>query len=243
MSPEYWVIGMRQTGTTGESWARLLYYRLTGQHFRTNAGKRTQESETALGITQSIYFYIGRCEPEFGDTGMANQRPTGAVESVVPFDTGGMVRGKITTDPPLDTASRAALANQWALDEQTFIAKFGPWGSAAYTSSADYTEGAAPRTHLVAQIVTSTPPNQARAWTWEGRVLAHADPCGRIRPCLVVLSDERLDEYRAWIRSRDVLQGQDYDDHMAALKAIRLDPRGRSDALVLNEHLRGVSQW
>lgn len=240
---ESWVIGMRPNGPGGESWARLLYYRLTGQHHRTTAGARTSESEQALNIEQSIYFFIGRCVPDFGDTGVANARPSGGGLTAVPFDTGGMAQGKIQTDPPLTPASRAEIVRHWSLDEPNFSSEFPRWGARAYTSSAEYTEGLPPKQHLVAEIVISSDKNEARAWTWEGRVPSKQHACSLIQPLKVVLSDRLLDQYRTWIKYRGLLEGPEYANHVRFLSSIRLDPGKLGGCMALNQYLEGVAQW
>lgn len=244
---ESWTIGMRSadaTDTPDMSWARLLYHRLTGQHYRAVARPKTSDSEARLGWSKPyIYFFLGRCEPEYGDAGIANVRPESLAGEVCPFDTGGMIQGKIPLVPDADNEpQRRALVERWSMSMRDFPDPWTAWGSSAYPSSGHYTAGGRPRHHLVAEVLVDEADNP-RTWMWEGRLAGEPAACSSVKPWLLALSRARLDQYRTWLRSRSILDVRSYARHMEMVTSILLDPEGHAEGLALNRRLEGVSQW
>lgn len=241
---ELWVTGMRKLDHAPQiPWERVLYCRLTGTHYLIPPGKRTRDSEIKLQIPRSVYFYLGRCDPEYGDIGIASYRPTCAGQLVSPFDTGGMAQQKIALKCASDTAEhRKHLVDVWSLTELEYPHQWKTWGHQAYRASSEYTAGLPPATHLVAEVALDGS-NQPRAWMWEGRIPATHKQCSTVRPWLLILSDARLDQYRTWLRETGILNFDAYVKHMKMIDSIRLDPKGKADGAVLNEYLMGTDQW
>ncbi|QGH70777.1 hypothetical protein [Pseudactinotalea sp. HY158] len=233
---EAWVFGMRRADSFGSSWARTLYYRLSGQAHRCGTTPGTDASEHLLGFERSVYLYLGRCDPAFGDTGIACERPERRI-GVAPFDTGGMAQRKIRLRLDLTDDQMADLVRRHRMGPSEYEDLWAAWGRDAYDSSSEYTSGNVPRWHRCEEVDLSTDANEARAWVWEGAVLADAESCDSVRPRLVALSGVQLDRYRSWLRDSDILTSEEYRQHVAWVSRIRLDPGDLAESLALNSYL------
>lgn len=241
-------MGMRDVrGMPSLTWPRLLHWRLTGQHHRAleDYSGTTQRIEVERGVQPGIYFFLGRCEPHYGDLGLANRPPrAGSDYTVAPFDTGGVASGRTKTSPTLSVADRHALIQKWSFTPANYQANFASWGARAYASCVHYTRGERPTFHLVSEIdLTPTGGNDSHAWDWEGRLAAEPASCLGVEPTHLVLSTVQLEAYRTWLRDEAIMSPREYSAHMDFVARIRIDPGGRSAATVLNSILEGMPQW
>lgn len=243
---EDWVVGMRKPDPgRAPNWPRLLYWRLTGQHFLTvnRASVTTRSLEQERGEEPSIYFFLGRCEPHYGYFGISNDPPRSEF-LVSPFDTGGIVSGKIATDPPLAKSQRIRLVENWTFDPTSFRRKFCDWGIGAYRSSSHYSLGERPDFHLVREVeVASASANNSHAWDWEARLSATPTACSQVRPSCLVVDQAQLRLYRTWLHAQGILSVPEYTGHMNFVMSILRDPGTRAAADVLNEYLAERGQW
>lgn len=229
------------------TWARLLYWRLTRQRHREVEAYSgtTQRIERSRGAGPAVYFFLGRCEPHYGDVAIANRPPRiDAPFTVAPFDTGGVASGRTRTTEKLTESDRHDLIRRWSFAPTSYQAEFTAWGSRAYSSCVHYTRGERPRFHLVDQIdLSPSGGNDSHAWDWEGRLPADAAACLSVEPTHLVLSTVQLDAYRTWLRDEAILSPREYSAHMDFIARIMVDPGGRAAADVMNSILEGMPTW
>ena len=174
---ETWVQGLRGGAVeTDLPWERVLYERLVGRHDRIQNSSKTVAAEIGLDIGNCAYFYIGRCDPDFGDQVVGYRRPISSTVRVAPFDTGGLWHGYINTQPALVPSEKQKLVDDNSHKLGDFEWAFQAWGSAAYASSAPfpdsapYTEGRKTLVNSEPEIEFTIAEETHRWWTWEGRV-------------------------------------------------------------------------
>jgi len=125
----------------------------------------TRRAEAALGLGNSLYFYVGHACPEFGQIVLVYDPTWTETErgSATPFDTGGLyggfIKGSGTEDPvPYFTRFRVGLAS-WRK-------QLGEYVERHFASKRGYVLG----DRAVADDSTGRllhPDNHRRAWTWE----------------------------------------------------------------------------
>jgi hypothetical protein len=241
---ELWVVGMRSGGVHATSWQQVLYWRLTGQHFRVSQSDATLQAQRILNIEPCVYFFIGRCEPLFGDSGIASTRPPADAALVAPFDTGGLALKRVVTTSPLSDSAKVRLVKEWSLAGVQFEAEFRKWGTSNYgSSSSRYSFGDRPHFHLVAEIDLRDDVNRSHAWTWEGRLPSNASSCSGILPMYLAISAARLEEYRVWHENEQILTPDEYEAHLKMIHDIWLDPGDFAASNMLNRELAGRDQW
>lgn len=244
---ETWVMGMRDDRTSATvAWQRLLYWRLTRQHFMAVGAYSgtTQRLELARGERSSVYLFLGRCEPRYGDLAIAHDPPIGGDFRVSPFDTGGVSSGLVKTTCVMRTQERCDLVVAWSFEPERYRERFIEWGTRAYDTSSQYSRGERPKFHAVSVIdVSPTSENTSHAWDWEGRVAAEQASCSYLAPVRLIIDTDRLRAYRTWLRDEKILGIDEYDSHMNFIARIRIDPMGRASAEVMNSLLEKEEQW
>src|SRR5262249_31795738 len=106
----------RESGTGFE---RLL--RIEAPEIPTSAdlhycSNETRQTEDSLGLRRSVYFYAGRACEDFGDVALAfgPECERGHNGSASPFDTGGLLNGRIKANIP--ASERAAVGRDSVVD-------------------------------------------------------------------------------------------------------------------------------
>jgi len=152
-----------------------------GPGHNPDPGCRTRRNESALGLRTSVYAYLGKTVPAFGDAAFA--LPIDALAGEMsPFDTGGVVKHIRPANGRSQGEKRAFVAaftfdTRW---RRKLLAAY-PGQTRAVVQS--YLDGERPKTHdgphRVWPNAAVTDPavaaiwhagNRWRAWTWEGRV-------------------------------------------------------------------------
>src|SRR5689334_19245403 len=107
--PPRWTQGMRPSVTSrAPAWQEVMFHRLEGQFDQVPTGVTTDASERLLNFAPSVYFYIGRSHPAFGDVVVCYDADGWTDASICPFDTGGLASGIIQL---VTAASPADLKN------------------------------------------------------------------------------------------------------------------------------------
>jgi hypothetical protein len=143
-----------------------------GPKHHPDANCTTRRNEAALGIASSVYAYLGKTVPDFGDAAFA--LPLGAVTGQIsPFDTGGLVKHIAPVAGWDDDARRAYLAAfTWPTsDRDTRLAAYPGSDLNGYLNGNRPLHagphGAWPNAQVAA--IWNEPSNSWRAWTWEAR--------------------------------------------------------------------------
>ncbi|WP_159617148.1 hypothetical protein [Arthrobacter zhaoguopingii] len=205
---------------------------------------KTGEAEMGLGIRPSAYFYLGRCDPDYGDQVVGYERPSTDESLVSPFDTGGLWHGHVVTTPPLAQSTLKTFVARHSHGVPAFALAFQQWGNAEYNgSSKDYTAGQQPVKAAVPNIDLSSPRAEPRWWTWEGRIAHGSTAMHTLQPVKVFMTQDDFESYEPWVRDDVFLPTHEKKRHLSHLRAI-LVPTGNEDpAQAMNLWLEGQTQW
>ncbi len=211
-----WVQGMvEDLEDAPMEWPRVLYLRLTAQYDRLGAGREnTNRAEVILGWDHQVYFFVGRPHPDYSASVTVYGRPVfGAADwAVTPFDTGGMVKGLIATDPPLDETERVALIAAWTRTDPSYAGEQDDWIRSAFTSREDYVRSGTPANHLVPEIDLVR--NSDHSWTWEGRLPSISYQTPPTRATHVFVSTGRRHHFQDWIRKSGAISREQLPTYM-----------------------------
>ena len=151
-----------------------------GPGHNPDASCRTRQNEAVLGLSTSVYAYLGKTVPDFGDAAFALPLD-GLVGDMSPFDSGGLVKHIRPVSEREDDDKRAFVS------AYTFSTRFRKKLLSHYPGTGRpvvqaYLEGKQPRgregPHQVWPNGAVTDPaiaaiwhrgNSWQAWTWEGR--------------------------------------------------------------------------
>lgn len=198
----------------------------------------TREVERALGLGDSLYFYVGHACPEFGQIVLAytpewsTSEPGGAT----PFDTGGLqlgyVQGNGTDDPVSYCISHRVTLASWLDDFTAYVERH-------FSSPGAYVLGERAQTDDISGRLLH-PSNSRRAWTWELQIesdhqllanlkllCVQSELAEAIRRELRMLPD---DEAAAWI---DLISSSDF----------RVAPAGAEAPAVCGMAEEVISTW
>lgn len=195
-------------------WQLVLHYRLTSQFDRIPAQPNTTVAEDTLGWAHQAYFFVGRPHPYYSSsiTLFDHPKPDDVAWFVTPFDTGGLIHGKVITDPELDEAQRVQLIEKWSWGNDDYLVEYDRWVEASFTAADEYIRTGIPSTHLVGEI--DLPRNSDFSWTWEGRFPAIRYADGEIHPYRVLLSSGRRRQYFEYLRQHSILRADDLAAYM-----------------------------
>lgn len=224
---------------------RLITDVLQGRCAEVEPSRTTVEAEDGLDIAdRPSYFFVMRTEQAFGravfvytDNGTSDQ--TGEGGGATPFDSGGLWHGHLCTEPPIGRDQRLDLfraANASLADWQR---DFGDYVRINYSRLEEYVLGSSPK-QGTPPIVPRSPPNSARAWTWEVRV--PRDLVG-VRLRLVSGAMLRTDyyDYLDWLWRESPVEDRDAGQIQgwAAKNLILSDKEARSPSELIEADLLG----
>lgn len=205
-----WVQGMPESVSDATmTWQAVLHYRLTAQYSHLGSRGKTAETESTLGWPHYVYFFVGRPHPDYGASVGLHEGPADMAGewAVTPFDTGGMVHGRVVTHDALSAEEKSALIETWSRIEVTYEPEMDAWVSEAFDEPSGYVYAVRPSHHLVDEI--DLPKNTDHSWTWEGRLLARDYLMHPVAPLVVFLSNGRRKQYFEWVRSKRLVpQGE-----------------------------------
>ena len=150
-----------------------------GPSFNPDPTRRTRKNEATLGLPPSVYAYLGKTIPSFGDVAFA--LPSNALSGeMAPFDTGGLV-DHILPVRDADEVEKRAVLRTFSFATRTRRQHLSRYPGTTRDAVAAYLQGQRPRAfdgpHRVwpsnvrpAIAAIWVPSNSWRAWTWEGRV-------------------------------------------------------------------------
>lgn len=219
-----WVQGMReQRPSLGGSmpWMELLYRRTVGDLLNIPAAPKTKKAEESLSLQRSVYYYVGRCNPDFGELVVAHTDRSHAAPreiEVTPFDTGGLALGHIQTLRPMDADGRRNLVRDHTYTWDGYVAPIDSWLGTAFASSEDYIRGVPPRQPAVADVPIDR--DEDRTWTWEGRVEARDYGGPPIRPAKIIVKTGHQNLYIEWMRKARVLNMDASLEHIRWFRSV-----------------------
>jgi hypothetical protein len=139
----------------------------TSEH-RDYCSEATRNAENLIGLGGSAYFFAGRACPDFGDVALAfsAECETGHTGSVTPFDTGGLINGKIHGNLPTSQEERARFGQESVIALDTWRTTFAEYIAAYFPDRVGYWSGRPARLDPEELYQQNT---DWRAWTFEVR--------------------------------------------------------------------------
>ena len=196
-------------------WPEVLYLRLTAQFGRLGSGREnTNTAEAVLGWDHQVYFFVGRPHPDYSAsvTLYPAPAPGSADWAVTPFDTGGMVKGHILTDPEQSEGERVSLIQQWTSTDESYVAAQEAWIDDAFTEHGGYVRSERPTNHLVSQVDLAR--NSDHSWTWEGRLPSVNYETAPTVATHVFVSTGRRQHFQNWVRKSGAVALEDLAAYM-----------------------------
>ena len=215
MAQGAWVQGMLLSSDESPmDWQLVLHYRLTAQFDRIPARDNTRAAESTLGWEHQAYFFVGRPHPYYSSSITLFEHPGNADVAwfVTPFDTGGLIHGKVVTTPDLDEGERARLIEKWSWTTDDYLEKYHAWVDASFDAADGYIRTSVPTAHLVAEIDLDK--NTDFSWTWEGRLPAAPYASEQVQAFRVVLSSGRRRQYFEYLRQKTILRTEQQAAYM-----------------------------
>ena len=201
--------GLRQRRVQGGGdWRTLTTNAIQGKWPSPTASRRTRTAERGLGIDgKPYYFYVLRTGEKYGlmvfvlrEVENADWPPD--VRGATPFDSGGLWRKKIATEPELDDAGRRAFFACRDVPLVDWRSTFEKYVQTRYVTVSDYLEGSAPGPGSESPdsevTVVKGSPNDKRAWTWEVRV-PHDLVAGHLDLLAIYMTGDDRDAYLKWL--------------------------------------------
>ncbi len=202
------------------TWQAVLYFRLTAQYAQLGSRARTTEAEAAISWPHFVYFYVGRPHPDYGATVALHVRPGDdfADWAVTPFDTGGLVHGRVLTHNEMTAKEKVALIDRWTRTDLGYVTEMDDWIGAAFEDYAGYVRTARPAHHLVEEI--DLPRNSDHSWTWEGRLAALDYSEHPVAPLIIYVSEGRRKHFFEWVRAQRLVSQDKLADYMRWLAEV-----------------------
>jgi len=205
---------------------------------RSSKTEITRETERALGIGDSLYFYVGHACPEFGQIVLvyAPEWSTFELGGATPFDTGGLrlgyVNGSGTEDAVSYCKNHRVDLPKWVDEFTTYIATY-------FSTTSAYVLGER------ARIDDSTgrllhPKNTRRAWTWELQVEADHDVLANLK--LLCVQPEVSEAIRRVLRTLPEDEAAVWVDLLSS-PAFRVAPAGAEAPVVCGMAEEVISTW
>ena len=206
------------------SWQEVLFRRLTGYLSAIPGDKRTMAAEKHLGWERHVYYYVNRVHPRFGQVIVCHGTPQELMMTAAAacaFDTGGMVAGHIVLAPNAE-ASPAELVGAHSHGADSYRSVMDPWVEEAFASPPMYVRDAVP-SHVLVPEIDLDKCTDARAWGWEGRLLAidYSEP--PVPPTRVCFMRGQRVVYEDWLVETRPLSTDDTKLHIQALQDIAVE--------------------
>ncbi|MEO5315810.1 hypothetical protein PV772_17110 [Pseudarthrobacter sp. CC12] len=219
-----WTQGLRPARTDyvhPMAWQEILFRRLTGDHSAAPAGEKTGRAELALDLGRNVYFSVGRVLPDFGFQAVAHNPQIRVAQVVLkssPFDTGGLIAGKIPLRRELspDDLKQTIASNTYA--DLEYLTPMKNWINASFDSAADYVLGHRPRTSTV-DIIDMAKSDEP-AWSWEGRIIAEDYQEPPLMPVRLFIRHDDYHFYTKWVEHSSYLLDDEYFEHLDFLEDI-----------------------
>jgi len=231
-----WVQGLRRDTGPESDWRPILFARLTVRYWSLMTGAKTREAEQGLGLGTNCYFFIGRCEPEFGDEAVVFTPIPPTDGQATPFDTGGLWHGHIETDPPLKLTDLPAFVCNYSWASDGYHEDMSRWLQQAFPSVDCYTSGQVPSVSIVPEIQLKMG-QSTRHWTWEARMLVAAITSTTVLPLAAILTAAQYDLFSTWVRRQRQYDAETRKGVLDLVRRIRVDPGDRAAGAFLNEIL------
>ncbi len=207
-----WVHGLRSEiddpARENEEWQEVVTKIILGNLEGIISDAGTNEAEIGLGISPSFYWFIARTEEAYGGGIFFDfvdpETCKGIDGGVCPFDTGGLWKGYIKTDPPFDNDDERReffSKNNTPLD--SWSKNFRDYINENYSRFDDYVEGKAPITGIIE--IRDDGFNKPRAWTWEGRIVL-SQVKGKARKIFFLCSDEKRRRFDEWLANEKKIE-------------------------------------
>lgn len=217
-----WVQGMvADLPDAPMEWPEVLYLRLTAQFGRLGSGREnTNAAEGVLGWDHQVYFFVGRPHPDYSASVTLYPAPElGSADwAVSPFDTGGMIKGHILTDPEQSEAERVSLINKWTTRDDSYVAAQEEWIDDAFETREGYVRSEKPHSHLVSQVDLAR--NSDHSWTWEGRLPSVDYETPPTSATHVFVSTGRRQHFQNWVRKSGAVPREELAAYMVNVAAL-----------------------
>jgi hypothetical protein len=130
----------------------------------------TRLAEDILGLGRSSYFFVGRACLDFGDVALAftPKCEEGHTGSATPFDTGGLINGRIQGNLPDPGNARCDFGSSATIQLSLWRTAFGHYLAAYFSTPLDYWTARQP-SRVDPEGIYRHPDNTFRAWTFEVR--------------------------------------------------------------------------
>lgn len=206
-----WVHGLRPSLRYDE-WIRTVAFILLEEFEKIHQGDNTVIAELGLNIPTSWYWYIGRTEKAFGHaiffSSVAKNGWAEEEGGMCPFDTGGLWHNYIETNQRHDIHDvdfKKSLFDKHNKPLENWPDVFREYIRRNYINFSNYVKGEIPG-EGVTDIIKG-PPNNSKAWTWEGRI--RKDLINRNNSFVHIFC---LYEDREYFLTRILEEDYDYED-------------------------------
>lgn len=219
-----WVQGMREqrpSSSPAAPWMELLYRRTVGDLHNISPAPKTKTAEETLGLKRSVYYYVGRCHPDYGELVVAHTERASAEPTdieVTPFDTGGLALGHVRTLYPMGMDERRTLVRECTYYWDGYRPPMTSWLQSAFETPIEYVLGTPPKEPAVAAVVVDG--DQDRTWTWEGRVEARDYGGPPLAPSKIVVKTGHANLYIEWMRRARLLNLSETLDHIRWFRSV-----------------------
>jgi hypothetical protein len=217
-----WVNGV--PARPGEpSWMRYLSDVILGDLSHHAPRDSTRAAETGLGLSHSMYWYIGTAiEAYSGDVvGVWDPQPalTLAEGGTCPFDTGGLWHGRFTTSPPLlDRAEILAYFRVCDIQLQHWESAVAASLVAGWSEPDDYVSGAPPAPPITPRDHSMN--TSPQAWVWEGRVATSDKPTTRLDLVELYWTEGSKRRFFSWLLRYGGLSDPDRSTLLEAIRRV-----------------------
>ena len=186
-----WTHGLR--GGSSTDGLPVVVRRLVGSQEFPMSGPRTAAAEDGLGLGRCVYFYVGRCEPDFSYCVIAYRASVDCPGQISPFDTGGLFYDWMISG--LDLEEKRQLIADHTYDAAGYRDEFRRWILDSFDSVAVYIKGELPpRIGLVPGFVGA----RAKDWTWEARIPRDGLPAAGLHAVTAFMSEADANDLQAW---------------------------------------------
>ena len=235
----YWVQGLRRP--VDHQWQDVLRLRLEGSHHLIRSGRKTLKAEKGLRLKPSAYFYVSRCDPDFGWCAVAFTPPEHSNAEVTELDTGGFFAGLLNL-ARISLPLKRAVVRHHTHPADTYLPSSQQWGRANYNSSADYVRGESPRHNRVKEL-TLTAGADPRHWTWEARIPLSDFPDVGLEPRKAVLATDQYRGYRGWLLTTPKLSTTVRGNHIRLLARVGEATQEHRPGVRMTEWLETQELW